>query len=168
MSMVGRVYTAELAQYLDLYLSSYRQRVTTLEEQRDALEVRSAVYTDLKSRMSTLRSLAEELSGTGTLSAFGAKATTSGDADILTATASAGAVYAATSCSNASASSRRWKRAISASWDGTGRFCMARVDSPLPISLPPGPSRAGLPCRLKPPKTAVRPMIPKNRPPESR
>jgi len=92
MSSVGTVYTAELAQYLDVYLSSYRQNITSLERQRDALDVKTAIYSDLKSKLSTLRSLAEGLSGTGTLSAFGAKTTTSSNAGVLSAAAGSGAV----------------------------------------------------------------------------
>ncbi len=92
MSTVGAVYTADLAQFLDVYLASSRQQITALEQQRDALEVKTSIYTDLKSKLSTLRGLAEELSGAGTLSAFGAKTCTSSNSDALSATAGAGAV----------------------------------------------------------------------------
>jgi flagellar hook-associated protein 2 len=92
MSVFQRVYTAELSQFLDVYLNSYRSRISTLEGQRDSLEVKSAVYTDLKSKLSTLRSLAEDLSGSESLSAFGAKTATSSNDDVLTATAGYGAV----------------------------------------------------------------------------
>ncbi|MCK4546796.1 MAG: flagellar filament capping protein FliD [Candidatus Eisenbacteria sp.] len=92
MSSVGMVYTAGLGQFLDIYLASSRARISGLESQRDALDMKTAIYTDLKSKLSTLRDLAEDMAAGGTLSAFGAKSTTSSDADVLTATAGAGAV----------------------------------------------------------------------------
>ena len=92
MSSVGAVYTAELVQYLDVYLASSREQISNLNAQRDALGVKTAIYADLKSKLSSLKTLSEELSQIGTLSAFGAKTATSGDADVLTATAGAGAV----------------------------------------------------------------------------
>ncbi len=92
MSSVGAVYTAGLAEFLDIYLASSRQQISALQVQRSALEVKTAVYTDLKSKLDTVRALAEDLSGIGSLSAFGAKATTSSNGDVLTATAGAGAV----------------------------------------------------------------------------
>ena len=94
MSSVGAVYTAELAEYLDVYLASSREQISNLFAQRDALEVKTAIYSDLKSKLSSLKTLSEELSQIGTLSAFGAKTATSGDADVLTATAGAGAMLA--------------------------------------------------------------------------
>lgn len=92
MSVLQRVYSAELVQFLNVYLQSSRQRITQLENRRDALEVKASVYTDLKSKLSTLRSIAEEMAGTDALSVFGAKTTTTSNSDVLTATAGAGAV----------------------------------------------------------------------------
>ena len=58
MSSVQQVYTAELVQFLNVYMAASRQRIQSLEDERDALEVRSAIYTDLKTKLQSLRSLA--------------------------------------------------------------------------------------------------------------
>lgn len=92
MSILEGVYTAELAQYLDVYLARERGRISDLQVQRDSLDLKSSIYTDLRSKLSALRGLAEELSGTGTSSVFGAKTTASSKSTVLSATAGAGAV----------------------------------------------------------------------------
>ena len=87
MSSVGSVQTAELSQFLDIYLASSRQRISALESDRDSLELRGSIYTDLRSKLTALRSLTEELAAAGDASVFASKITSSSTPTVLTATA---------------------------------------------------------------------------------
>ncbi|MFH1278937.1 MAG: flagellar filament capping protein FliD [Candidatus Eisenbacteria bacterium] len=87
-----RVYSAELLQFLNTYMTVSRNRIQRVEAQRDALDVRTGVYGDLKTQLRTLKDLAEELGGIGGSSAFGAKSATSTNDSVVTATAGSGAL----------------------------------------------------------------------------
>lgn len=68
-----------------------RAPVKKLETRRDALDVRKAVFSDLKAKLSALQGKADTLAQTGSLSAFTAKAATSSDTTVVTATATSSA-----------------------------------------------------------------------------
>ncbi len=83
--------TISLNDYLSSYLTYLQAPITALEEQKSALEVKLAIFTDLKEKLRDLEDLAEELAGTGTSSSFLSKSVTSSNTNVLTATASASA-----------------------------------------------------------------------------
>lgn len=69
-----------------------RRPLTKLRGDESVLSVRSATFSDLKSLLSTLRSKAQALVQVGTLSPFQAKAVTSSNTAVATATATSAAV----------------------------------------------------------------------------
>ncbi|MBN1826829.1 MAG: flagellar filament capping protein FliD [Candidatus Eisenbacteria bacterium] len=91
-SSVSTIRTAELQQFLEVYMADSNSRLSTLTGQRDSLQVKLAVYNDLRTKLSTLRGLAEDMAGTGSLSAFGAKTTTLSSEGVLRVSAGAGAM----------------------------------------------------------------------------
>ncbi len=80
-----------LDDFLNQYLYYLRDRVTSLEAEKSTLEVKSAVFADLDSKLEALQDAAERLSQTGTSSIFRSKTVSSSDETILTAIASGSA-----------------------------------------------------------------------------
>ena len=76
-----------LTDYLNQSLAYLRQPITSLENQRSELEVRSAVFTDLGEKLSALEDALERISASGTSSLFRSKSVTSSAENLLTATA---------------------------------------------------------------------------------
>lgn len=74
---------------IDFLLQGYRQieerPIRTLEDQRQVIDDKISLFDDLKSKLSSLQSLATSLSYSGSTSVFGKKAVTSSDESILTA-----------------------------------------------------------------------------------
>lgn len=87
MSSVGSVMSAELAQWLQVYMADSNSRMRLLTDQKDSLEVKRGIYTDLKSKLAAIRSLADDMKATGSLSQFAAKSTTLSETGIFSATA---------------------------------------------------------------------------------
>ncbi len=84
-----------LNDYLNSYLTYLRAPITALENQKSDLEVKYAVFTDLRDKLKDLEDLAEELAKTGTQSSFLSKSVTSSNTGVLTATAGASAASGA-------------------------------------------------------------------------
>jgi flagellar hook-associated protein 2 len=84
-----------LNDYLNSYLTYLRAPITALENQKSDLEVKYAVFTDLREKMRDLEDLADELAKTGTQSSFLSKSVTSSNTSVLTATAGASAASGA-------------------------------------------------------------------------
>jgi flagellar hook-associated protein 2 len=80
-----------LNDYLTQSLAYLRQPITNLESQRSALEVKSAVYTDLSEKLSALEEALERMTATGSSSAFRSKAVTLSVDGPLSVTATADA-----------------------------------------------------------------------------
>jgi flagellar hook-associated protein 2 len=81
-----------LDDYLAQYLYYVRQPITQLESQRSELEVKSAVFTDLRDKLDSLEDALDRISSIGTSSAFRSKVVTSSAEDLVTATATSVAV----------------------------------------------------------------------------
>ncbi len=81
---------------IEILLQSFRsleeRPIRTLEAKVDSLNNRINLFNDLKSKLSSLSSLAKELKASGTTSIYGKKAATSSDEAVATVTASASAV----------------------------------------------------------------------------
>lgn len=92
MIQTERIYSTELLQFLNTYMAASNRRIQGVEAQRDALEVKTGIYADLRTKLRTLKDLAEELSEIGSRSAFGARTATSSKESVLTASAGAGAL----------------------------------------------------------------------------
>lgn len=68
-------------------LDAQRQPINSLTAQKDQLNIRKAVYSDLKSKLLTLETIIDDLTNTDGNSVFDARTATSSDSDMLTATA---------------------------------------------------------------------------------
>jgi flagellar hook-associated protein 2 len=79
--------SVSLSDYLNSYMTYMRAPITALEQQKSNLEIKYAVFTDLKNKLRDLKDIAEELAGTGTESSFLSKSVTSSNTAVLTATA---------------------------------------------------------------------------------
>jgi flagellar hook-associated protein 2 len=82
---------SSLSELIAKLMALERAPVKKLETQRGSLDVRKAVFNDLKTKLSGLRGKADTLAQTGSLSAFVAKAATSSDTTVVTATATSSA-----------------------------------------------------------------------------
>ncbi len=71
-----------------------RQPIAKLQAARSDLNLRAAMFSDLRSKLTALRSIALELSSTGSTSIFSSKSVTSSNADLVVATAGASAANA--------------------------------------------------------------------------
>ncbi len=75
------VQSAELVQFLSLFMAQSNSRVKKTQGDRDALDVRSAIFTDLRTKLTALKRIATDFSSSGALSPFAARtATVSNDA----------------------------------------------------------------------------------------
>lgn len=79
--------TISLNDYLSTYLTYLQAPITALEGKKSDLEVKLAVFKDLKEKLKELEDLAEDLAGTGSSSSFLTKSVTSSNASVLTASA---------------------------------------------------------------------------------
>jgi flagellar hook-associated protein 2 len=82
--------SSTLTTYLNQSIAALQTPITTLRSSRTALSTRSAVYTDIKTKLEALGAAAESLWGSG--SAFDVKAAASSNTAIATCTATAAAV----------------------------------------------------------------------------
>jgi len=73
-------------------LAAQRQPITTLNSQKDQLNVKKAIYSDLKSKLSTLNSIMDDLKSNSASTVFDNKTANSSDSSKLTATATSSAV----------------------------------------------------------------------------
>lgn len=85
------VRSAELVEFLDLFMSQARQKVTNVQQQKDDLGIRTAVFNDLKTKLTDLKRKAEDIAGVGSLSPFQAKLVANSDESVLRVTATNGA-----------------------------------------------------------------------------
>ncbi|NNE07293.1 MAG: hypothetical protein HKN20_01900, partial [Gemmatimonadetes bacterium] len=84
------VRSAELVEFLDLFMSQARQKVTDVQKQKDDLGLRTAVFNDLQSKLKDLKRKAEDIAGIGSLSPFQAKQVANSDESVLRVTATNG------------------------------------------------------------------------------
>jgi len=87
--------SAQLTTYLNQSLAQLQTPITTLKHDRTALQTKTAVFTDLKTKLDALKTAAEALSGTGTSSAFGLKSAVSSNTGVVTCSATSAAVSCA-------------------------------------------------------------------------
>jgi flagellar hook-associated protein 2 len=87
--------TISLNDYLGSYMTYLQEPINVLNGQKSALEVKLAIFSDLKEKLEDLKDLAEQLAGTGTSSSFLTKSVTSSNTSVLTATASSSAASGA-------------------------------------------------------------------------
>jgi flagellar hook-associated protein 2 len=73
-------------------LAAQRQPITTLNSQKDQLNIKKAIYSDLKSKLSTLNSIMDDLKSNSASTVFDNKTANSSDSSKLTATATSSAV----------------------------------------------------------------------------
>lgn len=81
--------SSDISQLAAALLARDRQPIKTLEDRRNQLNQRSTVLATLKTKLLALRGMADTLGGIGTLSPFAAKSTSSSDAGVVTASATA-------------------------------------------------------------------------------
>lgn len=93
-SLLGNSQTSPIEQLVSQYMAIERRPVQTLKTQRDQLDVRSGIFTDLKVKINELKSLAEQLAGidpnaiTPPTTVFDSHTVSSSDTAVATATAS--------------------------------------------------------------------------------
>ncbi|MDQ1329143.1 MAG: Flagellar hook-associated protein 2 [Candidatus Poribacteria bacterium] len=68
-------------------IAAQRQPITTLNSQKDQLNVKKAIYSDLKDKLSTLNSIMDDLKSSSASTVFDNKTANSSDSSKLTATA---------------------------------------------------------------------------------
>jgi len=86
--------SSTLDQYISQLMALERRPVDKLEEKKRNLELKQTVFTDLSSKLSSLRTLARELNNVGSLSAFRIFDVTSTSEEKVTATATSDAQQA--------------------------------------------------------------------------
>lgn len=84
--------TSSITTLINQLMTLERQPLQALQAKKTEIGVTSAMFSDLKAKLNNLRSLAEDLTATGSLSIFNTKTVTSSNADAVTATASGEAV----------------------------------------------------------------------------
>ncbi|MDQ1317504.1 MAG: Flagellar hook-associated protein 2, partial [Candidatus Poribacteria bacterium] len=72
-------------------IAAQRQPITTLNSQKDQLNVKKAIYSDLKDKLSTLNSIMDDLKSSSASTVFDNKTANSSDSSKLTATATSSA-----------------------------------------------------------------------------
>lgn len=82
--------TSSIDRLVSMYMAVERQPVQALKAKRDQLDLRTAVFNDLKTKINDLKSAADALS-TSTASVFGSHTVTSSDSTLATASASSSA-----------------------------------------------------------------------------
>lgn len=86
-SGVQTVQSAELAQFLSLFMASSNQKLQDVRDQRDALDVRNGLYSDLRTKLVNLKRAARELAPTEGVSPFADRLASVSQESILSATA---------------------------------------------------------------------------------
>jgi flagellar hook-associated protein 2 len=87
--------STQLTTYLNQSIAQLQTPITTLKNDKTALQTKTAVFTDLKTKLEALKTAAAALSGTGSLSAFGLKSTVSSNTGVVTCEATSAAVSCA-------------------------------------------------------------------------
>ncbi|HVP57082.1 MAG TPA: flagellar filament capping protein FliD [bacterium] len=85
-----------LTTYLNQSVAALQTPVVTLKNDKASLQTKTSVFTDLETKLETLKTAAEAMSGIGSSSAFGLKSAVSSDTSVVTCEATAEAV----SCSH--------------------------------------------------------------------
>lgn len=75
------------------YMAIERRPLNDLNTRKSELNVRLGLYDDLKTKLSSVESLADDLADTTSSSVFNAKTASSDDADVITASAGSSAAY---------------------------------------------------------------------------
>ena len=84
-------YSVGLNNFLNTYLATLRQPIAKLQAQRSNLQIKYAVFTDLKTKLQSLGTAVGGLSQSGTLSTFRNKMAAASDSSVVTATATSSA-----------------------------------------------------------------------------
>ncbi len=87
----GSIRSAELNQFLEIFMAQSTRDRNAVQARRDELDVRTSIYNDLKTKLKTLRDLAKEFGETGSLSPFAAKTVSVSDESVLKVTAGSAA-----------------------------------------------------------------------------
>ena len=90
-SGVQTVQSAELAQFLSLFMASSNQKLQAVKGQKDALDLRAGLYSDLRTKLVNLKRAARELSPSEGGSPFADRTATVSLESVLSATAGASA-----------------------------------------------------------------------------
>lgn len=90
-SGVQTVQSAELAQFLSLFMASSNRKLQDVRDQKDALDVRAGLYSDLRAKLTSLKRAARDLSAADGGSPFADRSATVSQESILTATAGSSA-----------------------------------------------------------------------------
>ncbi len=85
------VQSAELAQFLSLFMAQSNARLQDTRRDRDALDVRSAVFKDLRGKLVALKRAATDFASSGALSPFAARTATVSNEAILAVSVTTGA-----------------------------------------------------------------------------
>ena len=86
------IQSAELTQFLNTFMARSNLRIQEVEQQKDLLQVRTSIFTDLRGKLSKLERLADGLAQTGGLSHFRAKNALSSDDSVVSAVVTSQAV----------------------------------------------------------------------------
>jgi flagellar hook-associated protein 2 len=87
----GSLTTNFLNSLITSTLAAQRQPITTLNSQKDQLNIKKAIYSDLKDKLSTLKSITDDLKSNSATTVFDKKTANSSDSSKLTATATSSA-----------------------------------------------------------------------------
>ncbi len=82
--------SAELNQFLEVFQARSTFQLDSVKSLRDALELKTTIYNDLKTKLKALKKMTDDFSQTGSLSAFGAKTVSVSDESILRISAGGG------------------------------------------------------------------------------
>ncbi len=86
------IQSQELAQFLNTFMTRSNQRLQRVEEQKDLLQLRTSILTDMRVKLSKLERLADDLKQTGSLSYFRSKNALSSDESVVSAVVTSAAV----------------------------------------------------------------------------
>jgi flagellar capping protein FliD len=86
--------TSSLDSLISQLMTLERQPLTTLKSKKSEISVTVAMYTDLKGKLSSLKSLVDELASSESTAVFNSKTVTSGDAKLISASADSSAADA--------------------------------------------------------------------------
>ena len=89
---IGNISTqAGVESLISQYMAIERQPMYKLELDKSEVNVKLGIYKDLKSKLKSLRDMANDFAQTGSLSEFGSRSITSGNEDLVTASSNGNA-----------------------------------------------------------------------------
>jgi flagellar hook-associated protein 2 len=88
------VMSAELSQWLQVMMATSTQKIQDVQTQQDQLDVKAGIYTDLRTKLQSLRTALRQFRAVGAASPFAAKTVTGGDETVLSVTPTSSALPA--------------------------------------------------------------------------